>query len=84
MIVHRHTIQGNEAAHGGTGDDGILPVRQGAVGFVNVGLQLLHHPVHHHAALTLDVTVLGIGVGHGCVLHKTAVAFMVALHGNDN
>ena len=38
VVVHRHAVQGNEAAHGGTGKDGVLPVRQGAVGFVDVGL----------------------------------------------
>ena len=84
VVVNRYTIEGDETAHGRTGNNGILPVGKGAVVFIDIGLQLLHQPVHGDAAFSLDVSVLGIGIDEGCVFHKTAVALVVALNAYNN
>ena len=77
--VHRH-----QAAHGGTGDDGVLPVGKGAVVFVNVWLQLTHHPIHVYASLAPDLAQFGILVADGRVLDEAAVALGVAFHADDD
>ena len=84
MVVGRYPVKSHEPAHGGTGEDGVVPVGQSMAGFVNIGLQLLDHPVQHGSALAPDGIVLGIGVGHGGILDEPPVSFVVALHGDDN
>ena len=51
---------------------------------VDVGLQLIYHPVHGDAAPAPDFPQLGIFKGHGGILRQPAVALMVALHTHDN
>ena len=84
MVVGRHAVQGFQAAHGGTGNDGVLPVRQGAVIFIDIRFEGIDHPVHHHVSLAPDLAMLGIFIGHGSVLNQAAVALVVALHGHND
>ena len=84
VVVGAHPIKGHQAPHGGAGQDGVQPVGKGAVVFVDVGLESVHHPVHHNVALAPDFAVLGVGIGDGCVFDEAAVALMVALHGHHD
>ena len=83
-IVGRRAVQRHQAAHGGTRENGVSPVGQGAEMLVDVGLQLIYHPVHGGAAPAPDLPQLGIFKGHRGILRQPAVALMVALHAYDD
>ena len=84
MVVGGHGVHGHQPAHGGTGNDGVAAVGQGAVILVDVGLQLLDHPVHVNIALAPNFSQGGIFVVQGGVLHQAAVPLVVAFHGHDD
>ena len=84
VVVGGDAVQRHQPAHGGTGDDGIAPVGEGAVVFVDVGLEHLDHPVHIHIALAPDFSQGAVLIVQGGVLHQTAVALVVAFHRHDD
>ena len=84
VIVGAHRIQSDQTAHGGAGDDGIHPVREGPIVLVDVGLQGLDQPVHIDIALALDLAVLGVLISEGGILDQALVALVVALHTDDD
>ena len=84
LVINGCAIQRHQPAHGGTGDDGVAPVGQGAVVRIDEGLQLLDHPVHVHISLAANFAQGGVFIAQGGVFNDALVAIVVAFHGYND
>ena len=84
MVVLNRCVERHQAAHGGTTDDGIFAVGQGAKMGIDEGFELIHEPLHVNMALAGDLAHGSIFKIKGRIFMQTAVAHMIALNGNNN